>query len=169
MKGNNKFFQTVLIGLILLLVGSVVACNSKAQERQQIVDYINTMSPVMGAYADWYDDQNRLFQSSDPDYSEFMVELRDLLDRMEKIYMDVNTSTPPQVMREFKRNWSRECQLGVLAVGKLLQAVNEGNVDLVFEAQELMFEANDVKNETTENLLDLLQQYDIDISDLLQK
>lgn len=168
MKGNSKFFQTLLIGLSLLIVGSVVACDSKAQERQQIIDYINTMSPVMGAHADWYDDQNRLFQSSDPDYSEFMVELRDLLDRMEKIYMDVNTSTPPQVMREFKRNWSRECQLSILAVGKLLQAVNEGNVDLAFEAQELMFEANDVKDKVTEELFDLLQEYNIDIVDVFQ-
>jgi len=167
-KGNNRFFQTLLIALSLLLIGSIVACDSKAQERQQIVDYINTMSPVMGAHADWYDDQNRLFQSSDPDYSEFMVELRDLLDRMEKIYMDVETSMPPQVMREFKRNWSRECQLGILAVSKLIQALHEDNLDFVFEAQELMFEANDVKNETTEELLDLLQQYDIDIGDLFQ-
>lgn len=166
MKVKNKFFQTLLIGLILILVGCVIACDSKAQERQQIVDYLDTMSPVMGAHADWYDDQNRLFQSSDPDYSEFMVELRDLLDRMEKIYMDVETSMPPQVMREFKHSWSRECQLCILAVGKLIQAIDEGNVDLVFGAQKLMFEANDVKNETTEKLLDLLQQYDIDISDL---
>jgi len=165
-KGNNRFFQILLIGLSLVLVGSVVACDSKTQERQQIIDYINTMSPVMGAHADWYDDQNRLFQSSDPDYSEFMVELRELLSRMEKIYMDVETSMPPQVMREFKHDWSQECQLGILAIGKLIQAVDEGNLDLVFEAQELMFEANDIKNETTEKLLDLLQQYDIDISDL---
>ncbi len=165
MKGNNKFFQTLLIGLSVLLVGSVVACESEAQSRQQIVDYIDTMMPVMGAHADWYDTQNRLFQKSDPDYSKFMVELRDLLDRMEKIYMDVQTSMPPKVMREFKRNWSRECELCILAVGKLLQALDEGNVDLVFEAQELMFEANNVKNETTEILLDILQQYDIDISD----
>jgi len=165
LKGNNKFFQTLVIGLSFLLVGSVVACDSKAQEKQQILDYIDTMLPVMEAHSDWYDDQNRLFQSSDPDYSEFIVELRDLLDRMERIYMDVNTSTPPQVMRDFKRNWSRECQLGILAVGKLLQAVNEGNVDLVFEAQELMFEANDVKDKVTEELFDLVQEYDIDIGE----
>lgn len=166
MKVKNKFFQTLLIGLILILVGCVIACDSKAQARQQIVDYINTMMPVMGAHADWYDAQNRIFQQSDPDYSKFLVELRDLLDKMEKIYMDVQTSMPPKEMREFKGGWSRECELCILAVGKLLQAVDEGNVDLVFEAQELMFEANNVKNETTEKLLDLLEQYNIDISDL---
>ena len=85
MKGKSLLFQIILIGLSLILVGSVVAYNSKAQARQQIVDYINTMMPVMEAHADWYDTQNRLFQQSDPDYSKFLLELRDLLDEMEKI------------------------------------------------------------------------------------
>ena len=164
MKTSHRWHSVLLIGLTFLLLISIIAC-AAPKEKQEIIDYINTMSPVMGAHADWYDDQNRLFQSSDPDYSELMVELRDLLDRIEKIYMDVNTSTPPQVMREFKRNWSRECQLGILAVGKLLQAIDEGNVDLVFEAQELMFEANDIKDKVTEELFDILEQYNISPDD----
>jgi len=165
-KSNNAFPKVLLIGLSLLLFSSVISCDSRAQERQLIIDYIDTMMPVMGAHADWYEDQNILFRTSDPDYSEFMTELRDLLDRIEEIYMDVNTSIPPQTMREFKKSWKRECELCILAVGKLLRALDEENIDLAFEAQELMFEANDVKDEATEKLFDLLIEYNIDINDI---
>ena len=58
-----------------------------------------------------------------------------------------------------------ECQLGILAVGKAMQSLEESDMDLLFEAQELMFEANDVKDEATAELLDTLEKYGLDVSD----
>ena len=164
MKTSHRWHSVLLIGLTFLLLISIIAC-AAPKEKQEIIDYINTMSPVMGAHADWYDTQNRLSQQSDPDYSEFMVGLKDLLVRMENIYMDVETSMPPPVLREFKHKWSRECQLCVLAVAKSIQSLEESNIGLLFEAQELMFEANDVKTEATEELFDILEQYNISPDD----
>jgi len=63
-KSNNAFPKVLLIGLSLLLFSSVISCDSRAQERQLIIDYIDTMMPVMGAHADWYEDQNILFRTS---------------------------------------------------------------------------------------------------------
>jgi len=153
------------MALILLLVSSVGACDSKAQERQQITDYIDSMLPVMEAHSDWHEDQNAFAQSRNLDYDEATAELADLIRRMEEIYMDVETSIPPTVLREFKHKWSQVCQLELQLLAVFIEALETSNTSLPREINELTFQANDIKTEVDEELLDILHEYDIDISE----
>ena len=162
MRIQRRWYFTLLLFMILLTILPSVSCGV-SKEKQEVIDYIDIMLPAMGAHADFYEDWYILMQTSNPDRYELIDEIGDMLNEMEDIYMDVNTSMPPPILREFKSKWSDECELSILALAKTIQALEENDRDLLFEAQELMFQANDAKYEATEELYDVIQQYDIEI------
>ena len=134
-------------------------------ERQEVVDYLESMMPVIEAQADWKDDQNTLAEARNLNREELMDEFTDLLYRMDKIYMDVETSVPPPEMREFKRKWSRECQLTLQATNLMIQSLDTGKWDLMTQAMELIFDANVINEEYYIELMDILDRYNIDAED----
>jgi len=78
--------------------------------------------------------------------------------------MEVERSFPPYPLRDFKQKWSKELQLMKQALSLAIQSLEESNITLLREADDLIFESNNLKTEYSNDLLDLLNEYDIDIS-----
>lgn len=140
--------------------------NFDKSERQQIVDYFQKMEDVLEAHADFYDDMAKVADMKNPTKNEAISRLTDLLNRMEDIYMDVETSIPPPVLRSFKAKWSEECHLCIKALALTIQGIEEDDINKVIEGDDYIYEANKVKTELQNELLDLLDKYNIDINNL---
>lgn len=166
MKSRSKWYLISFLVLGLFVASCAMSCSGSQQtqttkEQEEILSYLDTMAPVMGKHADWYDDQNALAEARGLDYNEAEAKLHGLISRMEQIYMDVETSIPPPVLREYKHKWSRVCQLNLQTLTLMLQLLEERNLELVPKINELTFQANDLKTEADEELIDILSKYDI--------
>ena len=166
MKNLKKWSSLLVLLLGVLMVVGLVACGERPQSqtasgREEIINYIDKMLPVMERHADWFDDQNALSQERGLTYEEGLYRLRELSDRMEQIYLDVEKSIPPPVLRNYKHKWSQVCQLNLQSVTLAIQIIQEGNTALLTQLNEVTFRANDLKTEADEELIDILAEHDI--------
>lgn len=165
MKPFNRISAILFIGLLLILIPFTFSCTG-SKEKQDILNYIEEMMPVMEAETEVNEAHNQLTRRTDLSYQEVYEEIQALLIKTENIYLDVDSSIAPPVMREFKRKWSKSCQLKVQALSLTLQGLLEENFDLIREGDNLLFEANNVKTDMQEELYDLFIEYNIDTNEL---
>jgi hypothetical protein len=96
-----------------------------------------------------------------------IAKLENFLDRAERLYLDVEESIPPTILRTFKHKWSEECHLYVKMLGLMLMGLERDDFAMAMQAEDLLFEANAVKTEWQEELLDIAEEYNIDVFELI--
>jgi hypothetical protein len=187
-RKHNTIRLISLIFILLSFIGLIVACGrpigmlrgtvagvderqeistvAHGDERQEIIDYIKSVSPILKAHADFYEDADKLSTKGNISQKQAISVLKDLRDRIERIYADATESQPPQSLHELKRKWSLECELLIKSLTIAMQAIEENDIDLARESGDYKYKANRLRDEYQEELLDVLTEFSISISEL---
>jgi len=159
---RGKWYSILVAGLVLSLASSVLACGQpNDREGQEIINYLESIMPIMEANDAWLDEYNDLQRIKNIDLKEYEIQMLDLTLRLNEIYHDLYSTTPPPVLRDFKHKFCKECELRIEAQKLVSRAFLETNPQLLLEADELIWEANAVRSEWGEQLIDLFDKYNI--------
>ena len=157
----------IIIGLAFLIAVAFGIIWKPIGEKQAITDYLASMTPVAQAHIDWIEDNERTMDSySNLSHSERVEVLNKLLGRIEEIQIDIQESNPPDKLSDIKKKWNKECWQFSNAIYTIIIAMNNGKPEQIPEASKILIaEANRLRQEWTEELSALLDEYDIEIAD----
>ncbi|UCG55488.1 MAG: Bax inhibitor-1/YccA family protein, partial [Dehalococcoidia bacterium] len=88
--------------------------------------------------------------------------LNRLLDRMEEIQIDIEESSPPDILIHIITKWEDECRLNLQAIFLLVQGIDRSNLEWISEAYELLQEAENKRVKWKDELLNLLSDNGIE-------
>ena len=182
MKNINKYSKTCLISAMVVLISFiniVVACGRPMgmlpgtiagetreieaevdiEARQEIINYLNSVKPILKAHADLYEEVDNLALNGSISERQALEEWKNLLNRMQIIYKDVKGSLPPSPLYEFKRIWELECEILIKSLNAAMQAIEKKDKNLVREYMDYRAEASKLRDESQEELLDVLLKY----------
>jgi len=158
--------SVILIALVFIIAIAFGIFSRPQVDTQEITNYLENTAPVAQAHSDWLEDYNTLTELYIVMSQNQKIEaLNRLLDRMEKIQIDVDESTPPDVLGNIVTKWGNECRLILQAVFQLSLGVERNNTEWISEAYELLMEAENTRQQWKDELSTLLNENDIKIED----
>ena len=133
-------------------------------DKQEITLYLESMASVAQSHAQWLEDYEALTgMYAVLSHNQKIEELDELLNNMEEIQINIDESTPPEILEYIKVKWSSECRLILQGVFLLKQGIDRNNVDWIIEAYEFLMEAESTRQQWKEELSNLLDENDIEI------
>ena len=131
------------------------------QTRQAISKYIDEMTPALNESVEIMKEYNSLTMgiTANTNPKEVIMKLYELGRRENEVYHKVSVSGPPIELRDFRLEWTKQCQLRLQVFGLIIRAMNERDASLITEAQKLNSQANTINIKKTEQLQDILRKY----------
>jgi hypothetical protein len=124
--------------------------------------------PAIEAQADIYEERDALIrttiQTKGTDLA--LSKIEDLKQRNDEIYNQVENSEPPPALVEWKQNWLKELELYSQGYGSIIECLTTENDQMLHTADDLLFEARDVKARNNELLFAILDEHEVDINEL---
>ncbi len=155
-----------IIALVFIVAIAFGILSRPRVDTQEITNYLENMAPVAQAHSSWLEDYGTLTELyAVMSQSQKIEGLNKLLDRMEEIQIDVDESTPPDILRNVITKWGSECRLILQAVYQLTLGIERTNIEWISEAYELLLEAENTRRQWKDELLNLLNENDINIED----
>jgi len=98
--------SVILVALVFIVAIAFGIFSRPRVDTQEITNYLENTAPVAQAHSDWLEDYETLTELYAVMSQNQKVEaLNRLLDRMEKIQIDVDESTPPDVLENIAKKW----------------------------------------------------------------
>lgn len=163
---NIKATRNSIILITLAFVAAIAfgILSRPRVDTQEIILYLEDMAPVAQAHAAWLEDYETLTGLyAVMSQNQKIEELNKLLDRMEEIQIDIDESTPPDILGNIKTKWNSECHSILQAVYQLILGIERNNIEWISEAYELLLEAENARQQWKEELSNLLNENDIEI------
>lgn len=158
----------IIIALVFIVAIAFGILSRPKVDTQEITNYLEDMAPVAQAHSDWLEDYDTLTELyAVMSQSQKIEGLNKLLDRMEKILIDVAESTPPDILENVLTKWDSECHLILQAAYQLTLGIERNNIDWISEAYELLIKAENTRQQWKDELLNLLNENGINVEDTI--
>jgi len=143
-----------------------IATVEVVDERQEIINYIESVRPILKDHADFYEDADKLSSRGNITKNQAINILNDLRYRIEKISTDVAGFHSPPALQEFKGKWLLECELLIKSLTMAMRSIEENDMDLARESGDHKSRASEIRDEHQKELFDVLAKYGISVSEL---
>ena len=169
---NTRYTRNSIIIIVLLFFAVVVFAivRQPQNDGQGIIDYLESTVVTAQAHSQWIDDYKTLTgRYGELSQTEKVAQLNQLLDRMEVIQADVDQSAPPGVLERVKSKWNNECELVLQAVYYIILGLENNKPEWSAEAYEFLLEADELRQEWTDELAELMEKNAIAAPDFVYK
>jgi len=165
---NKKAIRNsvILIAFVFIVAIAFGILSRPRVDTEEITDYLENMAPVAQAHISWLEDYETLTEKYGVlSQSQKIGELNELLNRMQDIQINIDESTPPDILINIKTKWNGECHSILQAVYQLILGIERNNIEWISQAYELLSEADDARQQWKNELYDLLNKNGIKIED----
>jgi len=160
----------IIIGVLFILIVVSALLLQPQGDRDDIFHYLESTVVTAKAHIQWIDDYNDLTgRYGELSQAEKVAELNELLERMEVIQADVEQSVQPGVLDRVKNNWNNECNKVLQAVYQIILGFENNRPDWITEAYEFLLEADELRQEWTDELAELMEENALAAPDLVYK
>ena len=162
---NAKTIRNSAILIALAFIAAIVLgiLSRPKIDTHEITDYLENMAPVAQAHSVWLEDYVKLTELyAVMSQSQKIEALNKLLNRMEEIQINIEESTPPEILAHIITKWENECRLILQAIFLLAQGIDRNNIEWIGEAYELLQEAEHERVQWKDELLNLLDDNGIE-------
>ncbi len=160
----------IIIGVLFILAIVFALLWHPQDNRDDILQYLESTVATAESHSQWIDDYNELTgRYGELSQSEKVTELNGLLERMEVIQVEVEQSAQPGVLDRVKGKWDNECNKVLQAVYQVILGFENNKPEWITEAYEYLLEADELRQEWTDELAELMEENAIAAPDFVYK
>ena len=165
---NTKSVRNIIIIIGIIFIAAVVFGLLRQMEvdKEGVADYLGKMAVVAQAHTEWRQDYDELTEVYDTlGLEEKIKQLNLLLNRMEAIRLNVDASAPPGALSYMQSRWNDECFQTTQGIYDITLGLTLNNTNYITQGYESLVEADATRQQWQDELLKVLDENDLALSD----
>ena len=170
----KKYFALFLFGTLCLsiLLAFNSGCSNSEQpekqtsnltERQAILNYITSITPIRSEYVEIVDDFNKLTGVKQIDTAQWKSGWLIVKGRITEVQKEIENSSPPEILIGYQNDWIEQCQMISEISTLILEAINTPNKNKLEQADSLIRDLQILQRNSHDNLGRILRKNNISL------
>lgn len=130
-------------------------------ERQAILNYIASITPIRSEYVEIVDDFNKLTGSKQINATQWKSGWPIIKGRITEVQKEIENSSPPEILISYKNGWIKQCQM-ISEISTLFMEAT-GNKNKLEQAASLIKDLQILQSNSHDNLERILRENNISL------